>query len=61
MDDRVFYKYPSCSTAATSYFGTTSHLIYIDDFQELQDVITFITTDYYNIFIGHTNCFNNIQ
>ncbi len=30
----------SCSTAATSYFGTASHLIYIDDFQELQNVST---------------------
>jgi hypothetical protein len=38
---------------------TISHLIYIDDFHELQDISTFPTTDYYDIFIGHTNRFNN--
>jgi hypothetical protein len=48
----------SCSTAATSYFGNTSHLIYIDDYQELQDVSAFATTTYYDIFIGHTKRFN---
>jgi hypothetical protein len=50
-----------CSTAATSFFGNTSHLIYIDDLQELQDVSTFATTGYYDIFIGHTNRFNFSQ
>ena len=51
----------NCSTAATSYFGNTSHLIYINDLQELQDVSNFATTDYYDIFIGHTNRFNYSQ
>ena len=51
----------SCSTAATSYFGGTSHLIHINDLQELQDVSTFATTVYYDIFIGHTNLFNYSQ
>ncbi|CAF4549392.1 unnamed protein product [Rotaria sp. Silwood1] len=47
-----------CSTAATSYFGSTSHLVYIDDLQELQDISKFATTQYYDIFIGHTNRYN---
>jgi hypothetical protein len=51
----------NCSTAATSYFGNTSHLIYIDDFQELQDVCIFTTTSYYDLFIGHTNQYNFSQ
>lgn len=51
----------NCSTAATSYFGPTSHLIYIDDYQEMQDVSIFATTAYYDIFIGHRNRFNYNQ
>ncbi|UJR27115.1 hypothetical protein I4U23_008414 [Adineta vaga] len=50
-----------CPTLATSYFSGSSHLIYIDDLQELQDVSIFATNDYYDIFIGHTNRFNYTQ
>ena len=50
-----------CSSAATSYFGNSSHLVYIDDVQEQQDLDQFATTDYYDIFIGHTNRWNNSQ
>ncbi|CAF0914561.1 unnamed protein product [Adineta steineri] len=51
----------NCAKLTTSYFGGTSHLIYIDDLQELQDVCTFATTAYYDIFIGYTNRFNYSQ
>jgi hypothetical protein len=50
-----------CATAATSYFGPTSHLIYINDFQELEDATIFATNQYYDVFIGHTNSFNFSQ
>src|ERR1700722_14748067 len=43
------------------FFGPRSHLIYIDDLQELQDVSTFATTTYYDVFIGHTNQYNYSQ
>ncbi|CAF4307771.1 unnamed protein product [Rotaria socialis] len=50
-----------CSTAATSFFGPTSHLVYIDNLQELTDVSVFATNQYYDIFIGHTNSYNYPQ
>ena len=43
----------SCAGAATSFFGPVSHLVYVDDNQELVDLSTFATTDYYDIFLGH--------
>lgn len=43
----------SCNGAATSFFGPVSHLVYVDDNQELVDLSTFATTDYYDIFLGH--------
>lgn len=51
----------SCSSLATSYFGPRSHLIYINDQQELQDVSVFATNVYYDVFIGHTNQYNTSQ
>ncbi|CAF1337318.1 unnamed protein product [Adineta ricciae] len=51
----------NCPTLATSFFGGSSHLIYIDDAQELKDVSVFATNSYYDILIGHTNSFNNSQ
>ncbi|CAF0980062.1 unnamed protein product [Rotaria magnacalcarata] len=51
----------ACSTAATSFFGTRSHLVYINDLQELTDVSVFATNQYYDIFIGHTNAYNYSQ
>jgi len=51
----------TCASTATSYFGPKSHLIYIDDKQELDDVSSFATNEYYDIFIGHTNQYNVSQ